>query len=104
MPRLDFIREAMASFALADHAYIRAVGPVVQAFSEATARAALVASHDLALDVAKAFGIRPSLVGIGGHEHSPARCRRCNPAGNPLPLAVNGADYRRRQQARRRRR
>lgn len=32
------------------------------------------------------------------------RCRTCNPAGNPLPLAVSGADYRRRQRARRRRR
>lgn len=32
------------------------------------------------------------------------RCRRCNPAGNALPLAVNGREYRRRQRARRRRR
>lgn len=32
------------------------------------------------------------------------RCRRCNPAGNPRPLTVSGATYRRRQQARKRRR
>lgn len=32
-----------------------------------------------------------------------ARCRLCNPAGNPTPLKVNGAEYRRRTRARRRR-
>jgi hypothetical protein len=30
-------------------------------------------------------------------------CRLCNPAGNPKPLAVNGAEYRRRTRARTRR-
>jgi hypothetical protein len=30
-------------------------------------------------------------------------CRICNPAGNPKPLKVNGAEYRRRTRARRRR-
>lgn len=30
-------------------------------------------------------------------------CRLCNPAGNPKPLRVNGADYRRRTRARKRR-
>jgi len=29
-------------------------------------------------------------------------CRLCNPPGNPKPLAVNGAEYRRRTRARRR--
>ncbi|TDD37850.1 hypothetical protein E1287_07275 [Actinomadura sp. KC06] len=32
------------------------------------------------------------------------RCRRCNPAGNPAPLLVDGAGYARRRKARRRRR
>jgi hypothetical protein len=32
------------------------------------------------------------------------RCRLCSPQANPLPLAVDGHDYRRRQLARRRRR
>ena len=31
------------------------------------------------------------------------RCALCNPAGNPKPLAVNGAEYRRRTRTRRRR-
>lgn len=31
------------------------------------------------------------------------RCRSCNPAGNPKPLKVNGADYARRRKNRRRR-
>jgi hypothetical protein len=31
------------------------------------------------------------------------RCRACNPAGNPPPLAVDGREYRRRQKARQRR-
>jgi hypothetical protein len=31
------------------------------------------------------------------------RCRACNPAGNPGPLAVNGHEYRRRQKDRQRR-
>lgn len=31
------------------------------------------------------------------------RCRLCNPAGNPKPLRVNGAEYQRRTRARRRR-
>jgi hypothetical protein len=30
-------------------------------------------------------------------------CRLCNPAGNPPPLLINGAEYRRRTRARRRR-
>jgi hypothetical protein len=30
-------------------------------------------------------------------------CGICNPAGNPKPLSVNGADYRRRTRSRRRR-
>jgi hypothetical protein len=103
MPRADFLREFVASFALLGQAYIRAAEPAIQSFSEAVGRAALAASHGVALDVAKAFGVRPSLLGIGGHDHSPARCRRCNPAGNPLPLTVDGGAYRRRQRARRRR-
>ena len=42
----------------------------------------------------------------GRHERSRdrARCPKCNPAGNPRPLAVNGHEYRRRQLNRRRRR
>lgn len=32
-----------------------------------------------------------------------ARCRLCNPAGNPKPLRVNGAEYRRRRRSKRRR-
>lgn len=41
-----------------------------------------------------------------GHERQRdrARCRRCNPKGNPRPLAVNGHEYTKRQRARRRRR
>lgn len=31
------------------------------------------------------------------------RCADCHPAANPRPLAINGAAYRRRQKARRRR-
>lgn len=31
------------------------------------------------------------------------RCHDCNPIANPRPLAINGAAYRRRQKARRRR-
>lgn len=31
------------------------------------------------------------------------RCRLCNPAGNPKPLAMNGADYARRRRSRSRR-
>jgi hypothetical protein len=44
------------------------------------------------------------------HYHAPdaprrvlRRCRACHPEGNPLPLAVDGRGYRRRQSARRRR-
>jgi hypothetical protein len=36
----------------------------------------------------------------GKHRH---RCRSCNPAGNPKPLKVNGADYARRRKNRSRR-
>lgn len=41
-----------------------------------------------------------------GHEYRRhrRRCRACNPAGNPRPLKVNGADYARRRKNRRRRR
>lgn len=42
---------------------------------------------------------------IGRHERprGRARCRRCNPHGNPGPLAVNGHEYSRRRKARQRR-
>lgn len=79
----------------------------VEPFNQAMAaagRALAVFGHDLSIATAKAFGVPPHLLGIGGHERSRvARCRRCNPAGNPFPLAVNGREYRRRQRARRRR-
>lgn len=40
---------------------------------------------------------------LQGHRWHRIRCRLCNPRGNPKPLAVNGAEYRRRTRARRRR-
>ena len=38
------------------------------------------------------------------HQRRHVRCRGCNPAGNPMPLAIDGREYHRRQLARRRRR
>jgi len=49
----------------------------------------------------------PALLKIAhvvNHQRRHVRCRACNPAGNPLPLAINGHEYHRRQLARRRRR
>jgi hypothetical protein len=42
---------------------------------------------------------------IEGHERprDRHRCRKCNPHGNPGPLAVNGHEYDRRRKARQRR-
>lgn len=38
-----------------------------------------------------------------GHRRHRRTCCMCNPAGNPKPLKVNGADYARRRKNRRRR-
>lgn len=46
--------------------------------------------------------IAPRLYGDDYRRHR-RPCRLCNPAGNPKPLTVNGAEYRRRTRARRRR-
>ncbi|MFG2001714.1 hypothetical protein ACGFNU_21440 [Spirillospora sp. NPDC048911] len=44
----------------------------------------------------------PQTYGSGYRKHR-ARCRACNPAANPKPLKVNGADYTRRRKNRIRR-
>lgn len=102
MPCADFLRESLLSFARWGEAYILAARPLVEAFS-AAGEQMLEFGHQLAMATEKAFGIPPSLLGIGGHEHRTARCRTCNPAGNPRPLAINGAAYRSRQRNRRKR-
>ena len=48
-------------------------------------------------------GFAPLTYGDAYGKHR-RRCRSCNPAGNPKPLNVNGADYARRRKNRRRRR
>jgi hypothetical protein len=46
--------------------------------------------------------LAPAIYGDDYRRHRRA-CRRCNPAGNPKPLRVNGADYQRRTRSRRHR-
>lgn len=43
------------------------------------------------------------LTSADGYRRHRRRCRICNPAGNPRPLTVNGAEYHRRRSRRRRR-
>ena len=74
------------------------------------ASATLVAYDELADFSAALHRVLKSLRGLSlllacaaPRPHQAARCRTCNPAGNPEPLAVDGREYRRRQKARQRR-
>lgn len=69
-----------------------ALGRVFQAF----ARGLLKATKRMHATTA------PTVYGDGYLRHR-RRCRSCNPAGNPKPLKVNGADYTRRRNRRHRR-
>lgn len=77
------------------NAYLAAMTPVVRAFTEAV-KPIMQVHFD-------------AVAGIGHTAHriydprQHRRCHRCNPAGNPRPLAINGAGYRRRQRNRKKR-
>jgi hypothetical protein len=81
------VRVNMAAVTQAFAALAHAMKPVVAAFAE----------------VAKKNHPQVARLQYGDDYRRHRRaCRLCNPAGNPKPLKVNGADYRRRTRARRR--
>lgn len=75
---------------------LRPVGVMVQRHAEALKQAMTVIGKHMHGQLA------PMSYGDDYRQHRRA-CRLCNPAGNPKPLTVNGAEYRRRTRARRRR-
>lgn len=79
------------------------LGPLVRGFqqmSEALARAVIPAFH-AAIEPVRQMA---HAVDAGWYPRQHIRCHQCHPMANPKPLAVNGAQYRRRQKARKRRR
>lgn len=72
----------------AQEAIVRAYGPAFQALFQAWGKGVTDIAH---------------VVQMAYYPGPHRRCPRCHPAGNPGPLAISGADYRRRQRARRKR-
>jgi hypothetical protein len=68
--------------------FVRAVAPLAKQFARASE-----ATH---------VAVAPNIYGSEYRRHRRG-CRVCNPAGNPKPLKVDGADYARRRKNRRRR-
>jgi hypothetical protein len=81
---------------------VRVIGDAMRLQAESL-KSAFTSIAKMLKEVANANhpSLAPAIYGDDYRRHRRA-CRRCNPAGNPKPMRVNGAEYQRRTRSRRR--